>query len=35
MQKAENVTKEMRTYAKYFLDWTQKMNKLKDFLLED
>jgi glycosyltransferase involved in cell wall biosynthesis len=35
MQFAENVTEEMRTYAKYFLDWTQKMNKLKDFLLED
>ncbi len=35
MQLTENVTEEMRVYAKYFLDWNQKMNKLKDFLLED
>lgn len=35
MQDAENVTEEMQNYAKYFLDWTQKMNKLKDFLFED
>jgi hypothetical protein len=35
MQMAENVTEEMREYAKYFLDWKQKMNKLKDFLLDD